>query len=65
MKEHASFLHVLGPPLSLDLHGLWKRQGLPLCQEPLELVDELLELELELFEARPGLPFFLSGHLLA
>ena len=67
LKEHVSFVHFFGPPLSWDLHGLWKWQGLPLCQEPFELLDELLDLELELLllDSRPGLPFFLSGHLLA
>ena len=60
-------MHFFAPPLSWDLHGLWKWQGLLLCQEPFELLDDLLdlELELELSDSRPGLPFFLSGHLLA
>ena len=30
LNEHVSLLHFLGPPLSSDLHGLWKWQGLPL-----------------------------------
>ncbi len=67
LNEQESFVHFFAPPLSWDLHGLWKWQGLLLCQEPFELLDELLdlELELELLDSRPGLPFFFSGHLLA
>ena len=65
MKEHVSFVHFFAPPLSLGLHGLWKWQGLLPCQEPFELLDELLDFALEVSESRPGLAFFLYGHLLA
>ena len=67
LKGHGLFVHFFAPPLAWDLHGLWKWQGLLLCQVPFELLDELLDLELELEPSgsHPWLPFCLFGHLLA
>ncbi len=72
------FVHDFGPPLSADLHGLWKwhtncpdEEALPLGLElPVDFGEPDRELSLELLLSlpgdRPGVPLFfsLSGHLL-
>ena len=72
------FVHDFGPPLSADLHGLWKwhttcpdEEALPLGLElPVDFWELDRELSLELLLSlpgdRPGVPLFfsLSGHLL-